>query len=1116
MTRNVTDTVLRPDGTPWEDAEVTFYLKPGAYSAEATYPSGGVTVTTDVDGMYSAPLWPNAEGLEASKYLVIYPGKISREFVLPEGDTDISIRTLWESAALPGGAWSESTLATLMDTYRSEFDTNLHAALNAQPHSGTYTNTELATFLSGPRFHLQAYGAVPNTNTLAAHNANEAAVAAAVTAAVAAGGGVVWFGQSDYYLKRSLAIEDVDNITFAGDIGATIYYPSADTSITAAAPRTSNSKARSGILLDTCNNITVQGLTFIGNSTEDTININIGTGVYATACTNLRIINCNQLYGGGLLQQEDQPTDIGLRMIGCYSYGARTNVNPGTDAVISACYFELPTDVDYDRIGNDGSSHAIYIFGGRHNITIQGCVFKNIRESGVKCSASSEPIRQITVSGCIFIHCGSGVLFGADDVNEHSGLVCNNNQFYNCCMDRAGWSDGAAVTVLGSRSVEVHSNLFGYSVDTVNSGKSAISVSRYRSGPTLSSPVEMVSIKDNVIEALLVPTAWSALTAYTIGDLVQGTGVHYACIQDGTSAASQGVWSTDSGATITDGTVVWRCRTEVGATNPSLVLTTAISVKDVGEDVVEFGALRITGNMIRNVGGTGILAQNCIAPVIEGNTFSNVVTAVSLTGNRMPLFGPTNVLIAGPHTSANAQIRMSANSWPIIHLAPSAGRLNGTVAGQSWSIGNNNAGASAVDFPLLGIRGRSRPAEGRPEVVMAYGDNWVQGDTVQLYESTSTLIATFTFIVRASEVDKITLTDETGGTFTISVDVAGGGVQTTLPIAYDAPAVTVDTMLEALSNVGAGNVAVTGNAGGPYTLTFGGALAETEGIVVTVDDTLLTPGAATATVEVVTAGSHLDANEFEDMDGLITLIDDLANYRATEYGESFSSEVDTRHIRIRTISTSVTASAFHIKTTTTHPCAGVLLSNATANDFRRCYSRGEDKNEVQTVTISGSPTGGTFTLTYSGQTTAGIAFDAAASAVRTALEALSNIGVGDVTVTGSAATAYTVTFTGTLGATDVDQMTASGAGLTGGSSPAVTVATTTEGADSSRTVIWSPLALWTASPAMTADNKAAATHLATKAPYVPTRVSTDTGSCLVVEVGTVSASAEEVFRWNLH
>src|SRR6202021_2973482 len=57
-------------------------------------------------------------------------------------------------------------------------------------------------------------------------------------------------------------------------------------------------------------------------------------------------------------------------------------------------------------------------------------------------------------------------------------------------------------------------------------------------------------------------------------------------------------------------------------------------------------------------------------------------------------------------------------------------------------------------------------------------------------------------------------------------------------------------------------------------------------------------------------------------------------------------------------------------------------------------------NEQQLVTISNA-TSGTFTLTYPGQTTGAIAWNAAASAVQTAIQALSNVGAGNATVTGS-------------------------------------------------------------------------------------------------------------------
>lgn len=101
-------------------------------------------------------------------------------------------------------------------------------------------------------------------------------------------------------------------------------------------------------------------------------------------------------------------------------------------------------------------------------------------------------------------------------------------------------------------------------------------------------------------------------------------------------------------------------------------------------------------------------------------------------------------------------------------------------------------------------------------------------------------------------------------------------------------------------------------------------------------------------------------------------------------------------------------------------------------------------NEVQTVTITGSPSGGNFTLTFGGQTTANIAHNATAATVQSSLEALSTIGTGNVSVSGSAGGPYTVTFQNDLGYTNVAAMTTANT-FTGGTSPASAVATTTAG-----------------------------------------------------------------------
>lgn len=104
-------------------------------------------------------------------------------------------------------------------------------------------------------------------------------------------------------------------------------------------------------------------------------------------------------------------------------------------------------------------------------------------------------------------------------------------------------------------------------------------------------------------------------------------------------------------------------------------------------------------------------------------------------------------------------------------------------------------------------------------------------------------------------------------------------------------------------------------------------------------------------------------------------------------------------------------------------------------------------NEVQTITITGAPTGGTFTLTFDGATTAAIAYNATAATVQSALVALSNINTGDVTVTGGPgpATAWVATFAGQYSDENVPAMTATSS-LTGGTTPTIAVTTTTEGA----------------------------------------------------------------------
>jgi hypothetical protein len=116
------------------------------------------------------------------------------------------------------------------------------------------------------------------------------------------------------------------------------------------------------------------------------------------------------------------------------------------------------------------------------------------------------------------------------------------------------------------------------------------------------------------------------------------------------------------------------------------------------------------------------------------------------------------------------------------------------------------------------------------------------------------------------------------------------------------------------------------------------------------------------------------------------------------------------------------------------------------------------QNEVQTITITGTPTGGTFNLTFKGYTTPAIPYNANAAAVLAALVALSSIGTGGVAVGGGPGpgTPYVVTFQNQLGGQNQPMITASGAGFTGGTTPAIAVVETTPGFGQ-----WDGQAAWT-------------------------------------------------------
>jgi hypothetical protein len=119
----------------------------------------------------------------------------------------------------------------------------------------------------------------------------------------------------------------------------------------------------------------------------------------------------------------------------------------------------------------------------------------------------------------------------------------------------------------------------------------------------------------------------------------------------------------------------------------------------------------------------------------------------------------------------------------------------------------------------------------------------------------------------------------------------------------------------------------------------------------------------------------------------------------------------------------------NLKASTTY-LAGTILGELVGTD------------EEQTITIDA--TGGTFTTTWNGQTTAPIAYDATAAQFQAAMEALSNVGAGNIAVWKTAALVFRYAFRDALGSANQAAATTTATGLTGGAGTAV-VATAVAG-----------------------------------------------------------------------
>jgi NHL repeat-containing protein len=293
----------------------------------------------------------------------------------------------------------------------------------------------------------------------------------------------------------------------------------------------------------------------------------------------------------------------------------------------------------------------------------------------------------------------------------------------------------------------------------------------------------------------------------------------------------------------------------------------------------------------------------------------------------------------------------------------------------------------------------------------------------------------------------------TGGSFTLRY---GGTTPafTSAAIPWNASAAQVDAALEGIAGIGAGNVDVTSSnpgggaaPGGPYTVEFVGALADTNTAQMT---SVATGLVATGTKSVTIATTVDGGGRFEKC---VVAADCKAGINiATAPGAPGGEFSTPQGVAVNQVTGDFYVSDPGFQRIQQFTADGAFV-RAWGRDVVQAGKPGDDSpaSAVRTLTVDASA--GTFTLTFKGQTTGDLAFDASAATVQAALQGLGSIGVGNVTVTPAGATGgagggtpYVITYAGTLASSAQPTITtASGSTPLAGGAATATVQNTVAG-----------------------------------------------------------------------
>ncbi len=303
------------------------------------------------------------------------------------------------------------------------------------------------------------------------------------------------------------------------------------------------------------------------------------------------------------------------------------------------------------------------------------------------------------------------------------------------------------------------------------------------------------------------------------------------------------------GTLIAGSPVVTSLTTSEGSFEVGQTITGAGIPQNTTIKTVAVGELTLSSPAVTSAAGAPLAAGSTILSSLS-TTEGNFEVGETVSGEGIPAGAEVTSVKAGqltisaPATKSGAGIPIQAGSKVLTSVVVSKGRfeVGQTVEGTGIPTGTK---VVRVEVGKLTLSSAITVAGTGVAITSVGPGPFAVGQTIE-----GVGLSPGTTIV-AAKAGELTLSKPASSAGTVVVRSG---------IAFDADAAEVQEGLEALPGIGAGNVDVSGGPGdeggsSPYVIRFGGALANTEiSAPIEADETGLSGGAASATVEVENAG----------------------------------------------------------------------------------------------------------------------------------------------------------------------------------------------------------------------------------------------------------------------